>query len=210
MLHVPTTLGPLRSNPTTLGEAFSLARFEDERSTTSIAKPNDLNTGIHVQDIEETIRHKPNKVEVVKTSRVATSEEHEHQENQDNLNEISEEKDDAKPPISTDTFRSNGGDDSQTSGLKIPTKDVVDNGNGSTLTFLVGYGSLRALQLWEKVGIEDVLGLLDIGGEHNFAQSNAGIRSEVVYGLLKEFQEGDMVDALSRVVEQKIWEIVRR
>ncbi|GJY11857.1 hypothetical protein Tco_0381166 [Tanacetum coccineum] len=179
MLHVPTTLGPLRSNPTTLGEAFSLARFEDERSTTSIAKPNDLNTGIHVQDIEETIRHKPNKVEVVKTSRVATSEEHEHQENQDNLNEISEEKDDAKPPISTDTFRSNGGDDSQTSGLKIPTKDVVDNGNGSTLTFLVGYGSLRALQLWEKVGIEDVLGLLDIGGEHNFAQSNAGIRKNL-------------------------------
>ncbi|GKA58495.1 hypothetical protein Tco_0757683 [Tanacetum coccineum] len=163
MLHVPTTLGPLRSNPTTLGEAFSLARFEDERSTTSIAKPNDLNTGIHVQDIEEMIRHKPNKVEVVKTSRVATFEEHEHQENQDNLNEISEEKDDAKPPISTNTFRNNGGDDSQTSGLKIPTKDVVDNGNGSTLTFLVGYGSPRALQLWEKVGIEDVLGLLDIG-----------------------------------------------
>ncbi|GKD87314.1 hypothetical protein Tco_1358468 [Tanacetum coccineum] len=68
---------------------------------------------------------------------VATSEEHEHQGNQDNLNEISKEKDDAKPLISADTFGSNG------------------------------------------------------------------TGSEVVAGLPKEFQEGDMVDALSRVVEQK-------
>ncbi|GKG61987.1 hypothetical protein Tco_0623704, partial [Tanacetum coccineum] len=29
------------------------------------------------------------------------------------------------------------------------------------------------------------------------------IRNEVVTGLPKEFQEGDMVDALSRVLEQK-------
>ncbi|GJU42250.1 hypothetical protein Tco_1195207 [Tanacetum coccineum] len=39
-------------------------------------------------------------------------------------------------------------------------------------------------------------------GEHNFAQPNAGTGSEVVSSLSKEFQEGDMVDALSRVVEQ--------
>nr|GEV12770.1 ribonuclease H-like domain-containing protein [Tanacetum cinerariifolium] len=43
----------LRARPTTLGETFSLARitkdhFEDERSTTSIAKPNDLNTWVYV------------------------------------------------------------------------------------------------------------------------------------------------------------------
>ncbi|GJW78176.1 hypothetical protein Tco_0139858 [Tanacetum coccineum] len=49
----------------------------------------------------------------------------------------------------------------------------------------------------------DVLGLLDSGGAHNFAQPNAGTGSEVVAGLSKKFQEGDMVDALSRVVEQK-------
>ncbi|GJT90956.1 hypothetical protein Tco_1079801 [Tanacetum coccineum] len=49
----------------------------------------------------------------------------------------------------------------------------------------------------------DVLGLLDSGGAHNFAQPNAGTGSEVVAGLSKEFQEVDMVDALSRVVEQK-------
>nr|GEW49620.1 retrotransposon Gag protein [Tanacetum cinerariifolium] len=47
----------LRSNPTTLGEALFKARifearFEDERSTTAIAKANDLNTGVQVQDLE--------------------------------------------------------------------------------------------------------------------------------------------------------------
>ncbi|GKC59628.1 hypothetical protein Tco_1087226 [Tanacetum coccineum] len=142
----------LWSNPTTLGEAFALARVAEA----------------HVQDLEEMIRHKPNKVEAVKTSMVVTFEEHEHQENQDNLNEIFEEKDDAIPPISADAFGSNGGNDSRSSRSRTPAKEVVDNGNGYALIFLVGY---------------------DTG-------------SEVVTGLLRKFQEGDMVDALSRV-EQK-------
>ncbi|GJR78665.1 reverse transcriptase domain-containing protein [Tanacetum coccineum] len=95
------------------------------------------------------------------------------------------------------------GDESETSGPETPAKEVVDNGNGSTLTFLVRCGSLRALQLWKKTSIGDVLGLLDSGGAYNFAQPNTSTGSEVVFGLLEEFQDGDMVDALSRVVEQK-------
>ncbi|GJX03143.1 hypothetical protein Tco_0189059 [Tanacetum coccineum] len=52
----------LRARPKTLGEAFALARitearFEDERATTIIAKPNDLNIVVQVQDIEETTLH---------------------------------------------------------------------------------------------------------------------------------------------------------
>ncbi|GKD57789.1 hypothetical protein Tco_1291176 [Tanacetum coccineum] len=133
---------------------------------------------------------------------IAISEEHEHQENQDNQNEIFEEKDDAKPPISADTFGSNAGNDSETSGPKTPAKEVVENDNGFALTFLVGYGSPRALQLWKKIVIGDVLGLLDSGGAHNFAQPNRGTEIEVVVGFLEEFQDGDMLDALSRVVEQ--------
>ncbi|GJT69853.1 hypothetical protein Tco_1029139 [Tanacetum coccineum] len=47
----------LRSNPTTLGETFfkariTEARFKDEWFTTTIAKANDLNTGVQVQDLE--------------------------------------------------------------------------------------------------------------------------------------------------------------
>ncbi|GKC41069.1 hypothetical protein Tco_1053453 [Tanacetum coccineum] len=148
----------LRSNPTTLGEAFCLARivearFEDERSITDIAKTSDLNAGVQVQDLEETIRHKPNKIKAFQTSMVATFEEHEQQENQDNLNEFSKEKDDAKPPIFIDTVGNNGGNDSRTSGSETPAKEVVDN----------------------------------------------DIESEVLVSLLEEFQEGDMVDALSIV-----------
>ncbi|GKB37603.1 hypothetical protein Tco_0882545 [Tanacetum coccineum] len=65
----------LWSNPTTLGEAFSLARitetrFEDERSITDIAKTNNQNVRVQVQDLEETIRHKPNKVEAFQTKSV--------------------------------------------------------------------------------------------------------------------------------------------
>nr|GEU54956.1 class II heat shock protein [Tanacetum cinerariifolium] len=150
----------LRAKPTSLEGAYSLAcitdaRFEDERPTT-IAKINDLNTDLPGQDLEEMIHHKPNKVEVVKTSMVATSEELEQQEYQDDLNEIFEEKDDAKPPIFVDTFGSNGGNDSKTTSPEAPVKEVVKN----------------------------------------------GIKSEVVVGLPGKLQEGDMVDALSRV-EQK-------
>ncbi|GJT93393.1 hypothetical protein Tco_1082238 [Tanacetum coccineum] len=71
----------LRARPKTLGEAFALvriteARFEDERATTVIAKPNDLNIAVLVKDIEETTLHTSNKVKAVSTSMVATYEEH--------------------------------------------------------------------------------------------------------------------------------------
>ncbi|GJS55833.1 hypothetical protein Tco_0629195 [Tanacetum coccineum] len=71
----------LRAKPTTLGEAFALAqitedRFEDERATTVIVKPNDLNIAVQVQDIKETTLHTPDKVEVMSKSMVATHEEH--------------------------------------------------------------------------------------------------------------------------------------
>ncbi|GKB21755.1 hypothetical protein Tco_0855678 [Tanacetum coccineum] len=56
----------LRARPKTLGEVFALARitesrFEDERATTVIAKPNDLNIAVQVQDIEETTLHTSDK-----------------------------------------------------------------------------------------------------------------------------------------------------
>ncbi|GJW31637.1 hypothetical protein Tco_0051669 [Tanacetum coccineum] len=71
----------LRARPKTLGEAFALARitearFKDERATTVIAKPNDLNIAVQVQDIEETTLHTSDKVKVVSTNMVATYEEH--------------------------------------------------------------------------------------------------------------------------------------
>ncbi|GJV33066.1 hypothetical protein Tco_1393466 [Tanacetum coccineum] len=70
----------LRARPKTLGEAFALARitepFEDGEATIVIAKSNDLNIAVQVQDIEETTLHTSNKVEAVSTSMVATYEKH--------------------------------------------------------------------------------------------------------------------------------------
>nr|GEU90614.1 hypothetical protein [Tanacetum cinerariifolium] len=48
------------------------------------------------------------------------------------------------------TWDSNGGNHSETSGPETHAKEVVDNGNGSALIFLIGYESPRALQLWKK------------------------------------------------------------
>nr|GEU63208.1 hypothetical protein [Tanacetum cinerariifolium] len=100
----------LRERPTSLEEAFSLARitearFEDERSTTAIAKTKDLNKELPFQDFKETIHHKPNKVEAVKTK-----------------------KDDAKPLSFADAFGVNGGNDSETTCLEVPMKEVMDSG----------------------------------------------------------------------------------
>ncbi|GJT98703.1 hypothetical protein Tco_1094221 [Tanacetum coccineum] len=75
----------LRSNSSTLGEAFFRARiteahFEDERTTTTIANPNDLNIAVPDQVLEESTLHTSDKVEAVPTGMVAIYEEHGCQE----------------------------------------------------------------------------------------------------------------------------------
>ncbi|GKD24151.1 hypothetical protein Tco_1230365 [Tanacetum coccineum] len=59
----------LRARLTTLVEAFSLAhmteaRFEEERTTTTIVNPNDLNIAIPDQVLEESILYTSDKVEI--------------------------------------------------------------------------------------------------------------------------------------------------
>ncbi|GKB41362.1 hypothetical protein Tco_0886304 [Tanacetum coccineum] len=61
-LKLTLQINLLRARLKTLGEAFALARitearFEDERATIVIAKLNDLNIAVQVQDIEETTIH---------------------------------------------------------------------------------------------------------------------------------------------------------
>nr|GEZ91915.1 hypothetical protein [Tanacetum cinerariifolium] len=143
---------------------YNEARFEDERTTTTIANPSDLNIVVSDQVLEESTLHTSDKVEAFQTSMVATFEENAQQEN---LNEISKEKDDAKPPISIDTFGS--GNDSRTSGSKTPAKKVVDNGIKSEEmdnesedmkverdtkkegepTILATFGSGRGITIWD-------------------------------------------------------------
>ncbi|GJZ53062.1 hypothetical protein Tco_0607947 [Tanacetum coccineum] len=59
----------LTARPTTLVESFSLvcmteARFKNERTTTTIVNPNDLNIAIQDQVLEESILHTVKKVEI--------------------------------------------------------------------------------------------------------------------------------------------------
>ncbi|GKC38013.1 hypothetical protein Tco_1050397, partial [Tanacetum coccineum] len=67
-LKVTLQIELLRARPTTLVEAFSLAcmteaRFKDERTTTTIVNPNNLNKAIPDQVLEESILHTSDKVE---------------------------------------------------------------------------------------------------------------------------------------------------
>nr|GEX68728.1 hypothetical protein [Tanacetum cinerariifolium] len=140
---LPLQLELLRLKPTTLGEAFSLARiaearFEDERPTIAIAKPNDLTA----------------RESCFSTLKV-------------------DKADNTEPPLSADSFGNNGGDDSE-SDLMTPAEEVVGIRHISTLFFLFEHESLRSLQLWERIGISDVHGLMDNEGNHNFVQPNAG------------------------------------
>ncbi|GJS68366.1 hypothetical protein Tco_0682931 [Tanacetum coccineum] len=102
--------------PKTLGEAFALARitearFEDERATIVIAKPNDLNIAVQVQDIEETTLHTSDKVEAVSTSMVATYEEHECQDGFCMVATYEEQEcQDGLKPVTTRSFAGKKGD----------------------------------------------------------------------------------------------------
>ncbi|GJW19194.1 hypothetical protein Tco_0026630 [Tanacetum coccineum] len=154
--------------PKTIGEAFSLAhivdaRFEEERSTIAIAKPNEFTARVHIQDLEQTTQGRgdePNRILLVTIhhkiypitiefcikyslllgmSRKSSSFRNQLKNCFSVLN--AEEDDNTKPPLSADTFGNNGGDESETSGPETLEKEVVDNGNGSTLIFLVGYGT---------------------------------------------------------------------
>ncbi|GKD31301.1 hypothetical protein Tco_1242079 [Tanacetum coccineum] len=67
-LKVALQIELLRARPTTLVEAFSLAcmteaRFKDERTTTTIVNPNNLNKAIPDQVLEESILHTSDKAE---------------------------------------------------------------------------------------------------------------------------------------------------
>ncbi|GJZ69169.1 hypothetical protein Tco_0632719 [Tanacetum coccineum] len=160
-----------RSMPTTLGEAFSLARivearFEDERDrNTEYALSKLLQMGT-VAEYESKFVILANRVTGISANLLKSLYISRH-----------------KPDIHLNLFRlrpTTLGEafalariiearfEDERSAIKYSIL-LVDNGNGSALIFYDGYGT----------------------------------GCEVVIGLLEEFQEGDMVDALSRVLEQK-------
>ncbi|GJR84847.1 hypothetical protein Tco_0155632 [Tanacetum coccineum] len=124
------------------------ARYEEERPTITIAKPNDLTTNVQVQDLEQTTQGRGDEPAVGYNSSHVIPYYHGGSASSllsswENCFSIlnAHEADNTKPPLSDNTFGNNGGDDSETSGLVTPAKEVVDSGHSSTFSSLVEHGS---------------------------------------------------------------------
>ncbi|GJY85806.1 hypothetical protein Tco_0499832 [Tanacetum coccineum] len=63
------------------------------------------------------------------------------------------EADNTKPPLSTDTFGNNGGDESETSGSETPANEVVDN-EGDMVDALSRVLEQKSLENWKELDNE--------------------------------------------------------
>nr|GEU75342.1 hypothetical protein [Tanacetum cinerariifolium] len=144
----------LRAMPTTLGETFSLAcmteaHFKGERATTTITNPNDLNTAILDQELEELTLYTSDNVEAVQISRVSTYEEH------CCFSTLkADEADNTKPPLYVDTFGNNGGDDSESSG---PLWDRISIGDLHGLRDNEGRHNFLQPNAGERMRLQDMV-----------------------------------------------------
>ncbi|GKB82239.1 hypothetical protein Tco_0949134 [Tanacetum coccineum] len=144
-----------RSRPTILGEAFSLAhiakaRYEEERATIAIAKPNNLTAKVQVQDLEKLLKDEETSLIILCWLRLITC---------------------YTLLLWRLCIKS-----SLHMGLVTPAEEVLDSRHNSTFSSLVEHESLQVLQLWEIIGIDDVHELMDNMGIYNFVQQNAGER----------------------------------
>nr|GEU49397.1 hypothetical protein [Tanacetum cinerariifolium] len=131
----------LVSKPTSLGDAFALARvtearFADHWSTPAMATMRDANTVTHTTK-PNISRLSVNTINVVKTPLLPAPDEDDESPRSDALAEEDE---------------------------------ALESGDISILNSLVGHGSPRSLQLWGTVGAGKVHALIDNGSTHNFVR----------------------------------------
>ncbi|GKD10217.1 polypyrimidine tract-binding protein homolog 3, partial [Tanacetum coccineum] len=191
----------LRSRPTTLGEAFSLARidearYEDERPIIAIAEPNDLTARVQVLDLEQTTQGRgdePNHILLVTIHHmlypITVEVQHQVFSPHGYVEKVvifqKSAPDNTKPPLFTDTLGNNEGDDSETSGPVTPTKEVVDIRHSSTFSSLVEHESPRVLQLWKIIDASASYGdrLVVPGGQRITEGSLVGMDVRLSYAL---------------------------
>ncbi|GJT02052.1 polypyrimidine tract-binding protein homolog 3 [Tanacetum coccineum] len=194
--------------PTTLEEAFSLsriaeARYEDERPTIAIAKPNNVTARVQVQDLEQTTQgrgDKPNHILLVTIHHmlypITVEVLHQVFSPYGYVKKVvifhkssPDEVDNTKSPLFVDTY-GNGGHDSETSGLVIPAEEVVDSGHSFTFSSLVKHGSPRVLQPWEIIGADASANYGDRsavpGGRRITRRSLVGMDVVLLYALGSE------------------------
>nr|GEV10282.1 hypothetical protein [Tanacetum cinerariifolium] len=167
------------SIPTTLREAFSLARitearFEDERSTIAIIKPNELTIRVHVQDLEQTAQGRgdePNHILLVMIHHMIY-------------------------PITVEVLHQ------VFSPLGYVKKVIIFHKSAGFQALIQFQSRKNAIaarnSLQEADNTKPPLFTDTFGNNGGDSQ-----KLQVVTCLPEEFQEGDMADALSRVLEQK-------
>ncbi|GJV47419.1 polypyrimidine tract-binding protein homolog 3 [Tanacetum coccineum] len=193
------------SRPTTLGEAFSFARiaeacFEDERSTIAIAKPKELTTHVHVQYLEQTTQGRgdePNRILLVTIHHMIypiTMEvlnqifsPHGYVEKIEELQENQEEH------ICYYYWENC---------FSILNVEEADNTKSPLSADTFGNNGVDESETsGPKTPAKEVVD--NANGSALICLVGYDTGSEVVTGLPEEFQEGDMVDAVSRVLKQK-------
>ncbi|GKA87221.1 polypyrimidine tract-binding protein homolog 3 [Tanacetum coccineum] len=213
-----------RSRPTNLGQAFPLARivearFEDERPIIAIAKPNELTSNVHVQDLEQTTQGRgdePNRIQLVTIHHMT------YPIIVEVLNQIfSPHGYVEKVIIFQKIAHVQALIQFQSRQNAIVARNSLQGCNiyKGCCQLDIQFSNLEELQenqeehifyyYWEHCFL--ILNAEEAGNTKsplsadtigNSGVDEYGIGSEVLTGLLEEFQ-GDMVDALSRVLEQK-------
>nr|GEU35002.1 polypyrimidine tract-binding protein homolog 3 [Tanacetum cinerariifolium] len=192
------------SRLTTLREAFFLARiaetrFEDERSTIAITRPNELTANVHIQDLEQTTQGRgdePNRILLVTTHHII------YLITMEVLNQIFSPNGYVKKVI---IFHKSAYGQALIQFQSHQNAIVVRNslqGSDNTKSPLFddtfgNSGVDESETLGPETTVKEVVD--NVNGSSNISLVGYDTRSEVVIGLSEEFQEGDMVDALSRV-----------
>ncbi|GJZ68686.1 polypyrimidine tract-binding protein homolog 3 [Tanacetum coccineum] len=219
-----------RSRPTTLGEAFSFAlitetRFEDERSTIAITKPNELTAHVHVQDLEQTTRGRgdePNHILLVTihhmiypiivevlnkifsphgyVEKVVIFQKSAH------VQALIQFQSCQNAIVARNSLQENQEEHICYYYWEIcfSILNVEEAGNTKSPLSADTFGNSgvdKSETSGPKTPAKEVVD--NANGSVLICLVGYGTGSEVVTGLSEEFREGDMVDALSRVLEQK-------
>ncbi|GJZ81421.1 ty3-gypsy retrotransposon protein [Tanacetum coccineum] len=194
----------LVSKPTTLGEAFSLAkvteaRLDDQRSPTSLTATTATSV---VQQKPSATRVLGAKADVGKPSLLPTPAATTKPlaikwispaERQERLNKGLCFNCDNKwvrghkcPGKFLLLMTEEGGDTGQE--LDADAEEAVESGDISILNSLIGHGSPRSLQLWGTIGTRNVHVLIDNGSTHNFVRPDVVEKMQLPVASTKAFK----------------------
>nr|GEU73638.1 hypothetical protein [Tanacetum cinerariifolium] len=153
------------SKPTTLGDAFSLARITEARlgdqGVSSVSNTTIVNSGEGHNQKGATSRVTFPRHELVKSALSVAP---------------------PKPTSNSDEDADADQDNPEEQGDALESEDI------SILTYLVGHESPRSLQLWGTIGSGNIHMLIDNGSTHSFVQMSVVERMKLAVSITKPFK----------------------